>query len=84
MHAKGSVVTAAVKSMNFKVPLYISVLISLYAEIVERGKSSITVDVDVWIERNTVELETLNVANARLVFVDVDEQGKVRSLPKMF
>lgn len=80
MRARGSVVTAAVKSMNFMSPLFISDLVSLYADIVETGKSSITVDVDVWVERNTAEPETLYVANARLVFVAIDEWGKARAI----
>ena len=79
--AKGSVVTAAVKSMNFMHPLFISDLVSLYAEVVHTGRSSVTVDVDVWVQRNVSDLQTLNVANAQLVFVAVDEQGNARHLP---
>ncbi|MBC8211317.1 MAG: acyl-CoA thioesterase [Gammaproteobacteria bacterium] len=79
--ARGGVVTAAVKSMNFLAPLYIGDLVTFYAEIVEQGRSSMTIDVDVWIERNCHDPVTLKVANARLIYVAVDDNGKVRSLP---
>ncbi len=81
--ARGPVVTAAVKSMNFHAPLFIGDLVTLYAEISATGRSSITVDVDVWIERNCADLQTINVADARLVFVAVDKQGKARALPEL-
>jgi len=79
--ARGAVVTASVKSMNFISPLYTGDLVSLYAEIVEQGRSSMTVVVDVWIERDFHAPVTINVANARLVYVAVDKQGKARALP---
>lgn len=82
LRARGIVVTAAVQQMNFLAPLHLSDLVTFYADVVKTGKSSITVDVDVWIERNSANLETLNVANARLVFVAVDERGKARALPE--
>ncbi len=80
--ARGSVVTAAVNSMNFFAPLYIGDLVSLYAEISHIGRSSITVEVDVWIERKSDDPQTVNVANASLVFVAIDDQGKPRSIPE--
>lgn len=80
--AQGSVVTAAVKHMNFNAPLYIGDLVTLYADIVETGRSSITVDVDVWIQRLSRDMETINVADARLVFVAIDQHGKARILPR--
>jgi acyl-CoA thioesterase YciA len=80
--ARGSVVTAAVQTMNFHAPLLIGDLVTFYAEIHSEGRSSITVDVDVWVQRNVADLQTLNVADARLVFVAIDEQGRPRPLPQ--
>jgi len=80
--AKGSVVTAAVNSMNFHAPLFIGDLVTFYADITATGRSSITVHVDVWVERNSADIQTVNVANASLVFVAIDDQGKPRALPK--
>jgi acyl-CoA thioesterase YciA len=80
--ARGSIVTAAVKSMNFRTPLFIGDLVSFYAEIHSVGRSSITVDVDVWVERDYTDLKTLNVADARLVFVAINKDGSSRALPE--
>jgi len=80
-YARGQVVTAAVKSMNFLAPLIVNDLVTLYAEISHLGTTSITVDIDVWVQRNFAQPLVLNVANAQLVFVAVNEQGKPRALP---
>ena len=79
-HARGLVVTAGVKSMNFIAPLFVSDLVTFYAEISHAGRSSITVDVDVWVQRDFNDPVVANVANAQLVFVAVNEQGKPRVL----
>lgn len=80
-HAEGLVVTAGVKSMNFISPLQVADLVSLYAEISHVGHTSVTVDVDVWIERDMNTPQVINVANAQLVFVAVDAEGNPRALP---
>ncbi len=79
-HARGQVVTAAVKYMNFLAPLYISDLVNLYAEVTHVGRSSMTIDIDVWVQRDFYEPVVLNVASAQLVFVAVDKSGKSRTL----
>lgn len=63
--AQGAVVTAAVKHMNFLKPLFVSDLVTFYAQIRHTGKSSITVDVDVWVERYKNDFQVLQVANAQ-------------------
>jgi len=81
IRAKGPIVTAAVKQMNFMLPLYVGDLVTFYAELVEQGRSSLTVDVDVWVQRNIRDLQSLNVATARIVYVAVDEKGQSIRLP---
>jgi len=78
--ARGLVVTAGVKYMNFLKPLFVGDLVTFYADVSQIGRSSVTVDVDVWIQRDFNTPIALNVANAQLVFVAVDEQGKARAL----
>ena len=80
-YAKGLVVTAGVKYMNFIAPLEVADLVTLYAEISHVGKTSMTVDVDVWIQRDFNNPQVLKVADAQLVFVAVDDKGKSRPLP---
>lgn len=81
--ARGRVATVAVNHIQFKQPLLVHDIVSLYADVVKLGNSSITVDVEVYVERvASVPSQTLIVAEARLVFVALDEQGNKRAVPK--
>jgi 3-dehydroquinate dehydratase/shikimate dehydrogenase len=53
---------------------------SLDADIVKIGTTSITVDVEVYVERNRLQKEVVKVTEARLVYVATDEQRKPRAL----
>ena len=82
MRAAGRVVTVAVKEMTFLKPVYVGDMVSLYAEVSETGRSSVTVDVQVFAQRNPAALETHKISDARLTYVAVDEMGKPRALPE--
>jgi len=80
--AKGTIVTRAVDSFEFKKPVFVGDLVSCYAEVISTGKSSITVKVDVYAERSDKGvIECIKVTEAQLVYVAIDEQGKPRKLP---
>lgn len=81
LRARGRVVTRAVKEMSFLKPVYVGDMVSLYAEVSETGRTSITVDVQVYVQRNPVALETHKISDARLTYVAVDEKGRPRPLP---
>src|SRR6184192_3343274 len=50
--ARGRVATVAVNSFVFKQPVLVGDLVSFYAEITRIGRTSITVDVEVYAQRN--------------------------------
>ena len=52
-------------------------LVSFYAEVVRVGKTSITVDVEVYAQRMSLH-ETVKVTEATLTYVAVDEQRRPR------
>jgi len=81
LRARGRVVTVAVKDMTFLKPVYVGDMVSLYAAVAATGRTSITVDVQVYVQRNPVALETHKISDARLTYVAVDEKGRPRSLP---
>src|SRR5215468_7435667 len=54
--ARGRVATVAVNSFVFKQPVLIGDLVSFYAEVTRVGRTSVTVDVQVFAERNPREL----------------------------
>ncbi len=81
--ARGRVVTVAAKSFEFHKPVFIGDVVSCYAEIIHTGKTSITVKVDVYADRNPADRETVKVTEAELTYVAVDEQRKPRTLPEI-
>ena len=79
--ARGRVVTVAVNAFVFKQPLFIRDVVSLYAEIVKVGRTSITVNVEVYSQRDPVKPICAKVTEATLTFVAVDENRKPRVVP---
>src|SRR5258705_13445237 len=76
--ARGRVATVAVNSFVFRQPVMIGDVVSFYAEIVKVGRTSITVSVEVYAERNPEKVETVKVTEAMLTYVAVDNQGRPR------
>lgn len=79
--ARGRVATVAVNSFVFKQPVFVGDLVSLYAEVIRVGRTSITVDVQVYAQRNPAEEECVKVTEATLTYVAVDEKRRPRVVP---
>ena len=81
--ANGRVATVAVTSFVFKQPVFVGDLLSFYGTIVRTGRTSITVDVSVYTERNQLKAEVAKVTEATLVYVATDDQRQPRLLPPL-
>jgi acyl-CoA thioesterase YciA len=81
--ANGRVGTVAVNSFLFKQPVFVGDLLSFYADIVKVGTTSITVNVEVYAERNRLQGETVKVTEATLTYVATDDDRKPRSVPPL-
>lgn len=79
--ANGRVATVAVNSFQFKNPVFVGDLLSFYADIVKVGRTSVTVRVEVFAERNRWNGEVVKVTEATLTYVATDAQRKPRELP---
>lgn len=79
--AKGRVVTVKVNSLEFRKPVYVGDLISCYASVVRVGNTSLTVEVDVYAQRNPAREECIHVTQATLTYVAVDSKGRPRPVP---
>ena len=79
--ARGRVATIAVNSFVFKQPVEISDLVSFFAEISRTGRTSITVDVEVYAQRNPTDEITVKVTEASLTYVAVGKDRRPRELP---
>lgn len=79
--ARGRVATVAVNQFLFKQPVSVGDVVSFYAEIVKVGRTSITVDVTVYAERNPTVPLTVKVTEATLTYVALDGTGTKREIP---
>ena len=76
--ARGRVATVAVNSFLFKQPVFIGDVLSFYADIVRVGNTSITVNVEVYAQRNPADVETVKVTEATLTYVATNAQRQPR------
>lgn len=81
--ARGRIVTVAVHAFTFKEPVFKSDLVSFYAHIVKEGTTSMTVDVEVYSERDPADPKIVKVTEATLTYVAIDNQGAKRPLPPL-
>jgi acyl-CoA thioesterase YciA len=79
--ARGRVATVAVNSFLFKQPLFMGDIVSFYARIEKVGRTSITVDVEVYAQRDPEKPVCVRVTEATLTYVAVDEARKPRVVP---
>ncbi|WP_298399582.1 acyl-CoA thioesterase [uncultured Azonexus sp.] len=79
--ARGRVATVSVNSFQFRQPVSVGDIVSLYAEIVHVGRTSLTVRVEVFAERNYADPITVKVTQAELTYVAIDESGNKREVP---
>ena len=82
LRARGRIVTRAVQAFEFKKPVFVGDLVSFYAVVIKEGRTSVTVQVDVFAQRIKQGIvETVLVTDAILVYVAIDEHGHPRALP---
>jgi len=79
--ARGRVATVSVNSFLFMQPVSVGDIVSLYAEIERVGRTSITVKVEVYAERNYSNPIIVKVTEAELTYVAIDVDGNKREVP---
>ena len=75
-------VTVAMREVIFHKPVFVGDLVSLYAETVSVGNTSITIRVIVETERVGSRSEVVRVTEAEVVYVAVDENRKKTKIKK--
>jgi acyl-CoA thioesterase YciA len=80
--AKGRIATVAVNEFIFKQPVSLGDLLSFYARITRIGRTSISVHVEVYAERNPANLQVVKVTQADLTYVAIDANGQPRPVPR--
>lgn len=78
--ARGRVATVAIDGMAFLTPVHVGAVVSCYTDVLEVGRSSIRVIVEVWINSKH-DGEPIKVTEGEFVFVAIDENGRTRAVP---
>ncbi|MDR3455209.1 MAG: acyl-CoA thioesterase [Rhodoferax sp.] len=81
-YAQGRMATVAVNQFIFKQPVRVGDLLSFYSEVTRIGRTSITVDVEVYAERMRTQGRYIKVTEASVTYVAIDDQGRPRPLPQ--
>jgi acyl-CoA thioesterase YciA len=80
--AKGRIATVAVNQFVFKQPVSIGDLLSFYARVERIGRTSVTVNVEVYAERDPANPHVVKVTEANVTYVAIDHAGRPRELPR--
>jgi len=72
--AKSRTVTVAIEAMNFRKAVYVGDLVSVYANIVRIGRTSLTVHLEAWALRRR-ELQPILVTDGNFTYVSIDDTG---------
>jgi acyl-CoA thioesterase YciA len=84
----GMTATVAVKELVFMKPIFTYDVVSFYTEVLDIGKTSITIGVEVFVQRmndmGRPQLgEMIKASHATLVFVAISEPGVKRTIAEM-
>jgi len=76
-YSRGRAVTIAVDGMTFHRPVKVGDVVSVYADVVSVGRSSMKIDVSAW-RRIRAGEDTDRVTHATFTFVAIGEDGRPR------
>jgi acyl-CoA thioesterase YciA len=77
--ADGRASTVAINGMAFLTPVHVGAVVSCYCEVLEIGRSSIRILVEVWINSQHSG-DPLKVTEGEFVFVAIDQNGRTRAI----
>ncbi|MBR0795514.1 acyl-CoA thioesterase [Bradyrhizobium jicamae] len=72
--AKSRTVTVAIEAMNFRKAVYVGDLVSVHANLVRVGRTSVTVHLEAWVLRRR-EQQSILVTDGNFTYVSIDDQG---------
>ncbi len=79
--ARGRVATIAVNQFLFKQPVSVGDVLSFYAEVIQVGHTSMTINVEVYAERHPADPIVVKVTEAQLTYVALAADGSKRAVP---
>lgn len=79
--ARGRIATVAVNTMQFHQPVSVGDIVSFFAEVEKRGRTSVTIKVQMYAERHPANPVTVKVTEALITYVALNADGSKRELP---
>ena len=79
--AKSRTVTVSIEAMNFRKPVYVGDLVSVHANLVRVGRTSMTIHLEAWVLRRK-EMKSILVTDGNFTYVSIDEQGRPQPIQK--
>lgn len=79
--ARGRVATVALDSMVFLRPVAVGSVISCHTQVLNIGRSSMTILVEVWAQHHS-DRECRKVTEGQFTFVAIDENRRTRVVPR--
>ncbi len=79
--ADGRAATVAIDGMAFLTPVHVGAVVSCYCDVLEIGRSSIRIIVEVWINSKQ-DGEPIKVTEGEFVFVAIDANGRTRAIKR--
>lgn len=77
---RGRSATVAIKNVSFLYPVSVGSIVSCFAEVGEVGRSSMLINIEVWISNSITQHGLRKVAEGQFVFVAIDENGRTRRI----
>ena len=81
-YVNGRIATVAVNEFIFKQPVKVGDILSFFSSITRVGNTSITVKVEVFAERFSMQGVYLKVTEANVTYVDIDSNGKPKQIQR--
>ncbi len=77
--AGGRVATVAIEGMAFITPVHVGAVVTCYCDVIEIGRSSIRIVVEVWID-SPHDGEPIKVTEGEFIFVAIDDKRRTRTI----
>jgi acyl-CoA thioesterase YciA len=81
-YTRGRMATVAVNEFVFKQPVRVGDILSFYSAVTRLGRTSVTVQVEVYAERFGAQGQFVKVTEASVTYVAIDEQGQPRVIER--
>ena len=74
-------VTVAIDAMNFRKPVNVGDLVSVYGKLVRIGRTSVTIHLEAWVTRRK-ETQPILVTDGNFTYVSIDDQGHPQEIKR--